>query len=136
MLSEMRNKPYKSVLFLSPFPVGLTMLKTHYNKSVLFLPPFSVDLTMNQTDYNNSLWLTLCVQDGYNTECDFRENVTIPRKTIIFIYHFLQKRRQLPFFELHKLTFRKAYSYFFQLNMLFHFIQFVTSEIKRLHKKT
>ena len=61
MLSEMRNKPYKSVLFLSPFPVGLTMLKTHYNKSVLFLPPFSVDLTMNQTDFNNSLWLTLCV---------------------------------------------------------------------------
>ena len=58
----MRNKPYKSVLFLSPsVPVGLTMLKTHYNKSVLFLPPFSVDLTMNQTDYNNSLWLTLCV---------------------------------------------------------------------------
>ena len=57
----MRNKPYKSVLFLSPFPVGLTVLKTHYNKSVLFLPPFSVDITMNQTDYNNSLWLTLCV---------------------------------------------------------------------------
>ena len=31
MLSEMRNKPYKSVLFLSRFSVDLTMLKTPLN---------------------------------------------------------------------------------------------------------